>query len=62
MNGDDYLRVRDVAAELDVHPRTVRLWITKGQLPAVRVGGEWRIPRSWLEMKLEADTAKAVKG
>lgn len=32
------LRVKEVAARLDVHPATVYRWIKEGHLPAVRYG------------------------
>lgn len=35
---DPWLSVAEVAAELRVNPATVRLWISKGSLPAKRVG------------------------
>jgi excisionase family DNA binding protein len=35
---DPWLTVADVAAELRLNPATIRLWISKGQLPATRSG------------------------
>jgi excisionase family DNA binding protein len=62
MNGEKLLTVAEVAAELRLDPRTVRGWCRKRRLPALRVGGQWRIPRSWLEMKLKADSDDAQDG
>ena len=42
------LTVAQAAAELDVHPRTVRRRIKDGELPVVRVGKVIRIDRSAL--------------
>jgi excisionase family DNA binding protein len=35
---DEYLTVAEVATELKVNEQTVRNWIDRGELPAVRVG------------------------
>ena len=41
-----YLSVKDVASVFRIHPKTVRRWIASGQLPATRLGRDWRIARS----------------
>ncbi len=41
-----YLKVEDIAAELDVKEDTVRDWIRSKQLPAYKIGREYRIERS----------------
>lgn len=52
-----YLRIRDVANELDVTPATLYNWIKRGQFPAIQFGGrstrvdaaafeEWKASRS----------------
>ena len=40
-----FMTVNDVAAQLQVHPRTVKRWITEGQLAAFKLGDRagWRI-------------------
>ena len=45
----DLLKVNDVAWYADVHPRTVRRWVEKGDLKAVKLGGALRIRRSDLD-------------
>ena len=43
--------VDEVAKMLNMHPRTVRRYIEKGQLRAERIGGSWRIsPEAFREM------------
>ena len=45
----DTYRVGEFAALLDVNPRTVRRWISRGLVAYVRLpGGEHRIPRDEL--------------
>ncbi|MDD9718625.1 helix-turn-helix domain-containing protein [Dinoroseobacter sp. PD6] len=41
-----YLSVKEVAQVFRVCPKTVRRWIASGQLPATRLGRDWRIARS----------------
>jgi excisionase family DNA binding protein len=36
--GDPWLTVAEIAAELRLNPATIRLWISKGTLPATRAG------------------------
>jgi excisionase family DNA binding protein len=43
---DEFLMVADVAAILKLNQQTVRNWIDRGELPAVRVGRRVRIRRS----------------
>ncbi|GAA0267936.1 hypothetical protein GCM10009127_04620 [Alteraurantiacibacter aestuarii] len=43
---EELCTVRAVAAELDLHPKTVLRYIHEGKLPATRVGKSYRIRRS----------------
>jgi PTS system nitrogen regulatory IIA component len=40
------LTISETARFLRTTPQTVRRWAREGQLPAVRVGGQWRIDSS----------------
>jgi excisionase family DNA binding protein len=52
---DRWLTVAEIAAELRVNPATVRLWISKGTLPATRAGQrKLLIRRSDLDLLLRA--------
>ena len=43
MNEQTTLKTTDIAEELRVTPGTVRVWIRKGYLPAVKLGGTIRV-------------------
>lgn len=57
------MSVADVAAELGMHPSTVRKWANDGLLPGMRIGRrQWRFRRSALR-ELESEdggSARAV--
>ena len=52
---DEWLSVADVAAELGMHPSTVRKWANDGLLRGMRIGRrQWRFRRSALR-ELESE-------
>ena len=55
---DDVLTIPDVASLLKVTEKTVYSLVRKGDLPAFKVGGQWRFRRtaidSWIEVKTNA--------
>jgi excisionase family DNA binding protein len=52
---DPWLTVAEIASELRVNPATVRLWVSKGTLPATRAGQRrLLIRRSDVDRMLEA--------
>jgi excisionase family DNA binding protein len=50
---DEFLTVGDVPDRLRVHPQTVRSWIARGELRAIKIGRTVRIRRSDFEEALE---------
>lgn len=44
-----YLTVKEVSDTFRVCPKSVRRWIKSGQLPATRMGRDWRIARTDLK-------------
>jgi len=50
---DKYLEVKDISELLKVDPRTVRNWINRGDLPAIKVGNRFRIEREDLQQFLD---------
>ena len=60
---DEFLRLADVAERLGVRPPTVRSWIARGQLSAIKLGRTIRIRRCDLgEMLERARVAPAARG
>ena len=53
--------VRDVAAQLGVHPETVRRLIRDGRLEAVRVGRVLRVRASALDVSLSRQRVKPLR-
>ena len=54
------LTVKEVAEFVRVHPKTIRRWIANGDLPATRIGRDWRIARSDLKALLKAKGARGL--
>jgi excisionase family DNA binding protein len=54
---DPFLTVPAIANELQVNEVTVRTWIRKGSLPAIRAGRTYRVRRSdldrWVSMRTD---------
>ncbi len=46
MQEDEVMTVEEIAKQLRVHPRTVRNWITSGELAAIDIGRGYRITKS----------------
>ena len=59
------LTLRSVAEQLDVSIKTVRRWVARGELPAFKMGHQWRIHPEDLERFLwrhrHAPTGNAVQ-
>ena len=51
--GDEFLSVGDVAERLRVHPQTVRAWIARGDLRAIRIGRTVRVRHADFQEMLE---------
>ena len=50
---DEFLTVGDVAERLRVHPQTVRAWIARGDLRAIKIGRTVRITQRDFQQMLE---------
>lgn len=49
VSADELLTIAEVAVYLKLSRRTAWRWCKAGQLPAVKVGHQWRVARSDLE-------------
>jgi excisionase family DNA binding protein len=50
----EYLKVEEVAARLKLKEKTIRDWILRGELPAYKLGKEWRIRRDDFDQAMRA--------
>jgi excisionase family DNA binding protein len=50
----EYLKVEDVATRLKLKEKTIRDWILRGELPAYKLGKEWRIRRDDFDQAMQA--------
>ena len=50
---EEFLTVGDVADRLRVHPQTVRAWIARGDLRAIRIGRTVRVRQTDFQEMLE---------
>jgi len=55
----DVLTLDEAAAYLRVHPRTLRMKASEGQIPAAKIGKVWRFHRPQLEEWLKRGGALA---
>ena len=59
---DAYLTVEEVAELLKVSDKTVRRLVRRGELPAFKVGNQWRFIgeqiRDWAEDRVEAEAER----
>ena len=53
-----YFSVLELATYLGVSRHTAYALVREGQVPAVRIGGQYRIPRAELERQLSEQTRK----
>jgi excisionase family DNA binding protein len=56
-----FMTTEEVLSWLKVTPRTIYRLIRTGELPAVRVGRQWRFRRADLETWLAARTASSTR-
>ena len=59
---NDTLTVAEVAVYLQLHELTIRSLIRRGEIPAYRVGREWRVDREVLNRWIVERTRKHAPG
>ena len=52
----EYVTVEELAKMLKVSPRTIQRIIHRKQLPAIRIGRQWRFQKEWVDEWLEKNT------
>lgn len=53
---NDLVTVDELAKRLKVHPRTIQRVIQREELPAIRIGRQWRFRKEWVEAWLDQCT------
>jgi len=59
---EEFLTVEELADLLKVHPRTIQRIIQRKEMPAVRVGRQWRFRREWVAEWIEKNTVNRQEG
>jgi excisionase family DNA binding protein len=58
----EWLTLQEIADELKLHIETVREWVRTKQLPAYRVGRDYRVKRADLDKFLKERRTKPDEG
>lgn len=53
-----YLTIKDVAEQLGLHKTTIYRLVKKGELPAFKVGNQWRFDKNILEEWISNESNK----
>jgi excisionase family DNA binding protein len=48
--------VEELAETLKVRPRIIQRIIQRKEMPAIRIGRQWRFRREWVEERLQTNT------
>ena len=60
MKTQPIMAIDEVAAYLGLHPLTVRRLARDGEIPAFKVGRQWRVKRELLDRWMEEQSLKNV--
>ena len=52
------MTINEVAAYLRLHPLTVRRLAISGEIPAFKIGKQWRIKRELLDRRIEQESLR----
>lgn len=51
------LTIEEAAARLKVHPASLRVWVREARIPAIKLGGHWRVTEETIDAVLRGDLA-----
>ena len=61
-NSNRMMTIKEVAEYLSVHEKTIYRLVKSGELPALRVGGQWRFEKkvldSWIQNRTHGEKAQ----
>ena len=60
MKPEPIMTIDEVASYLSLHPLTVRRLARDGEIPAFKVGRQWRVQRELLDRWMEEQSMKSV--
>ena len=59
-DGDHLMTVEEVARYLSLHELTVRRFAREGEIPAFKIGRQWRVKKDLLDRWIERETMKNI--
>ncbi len=59
---DDILDIRNAAKFLQIKERTLYRLVGEGEIPGIKVGGQWRFSKKCLEEMFSKTAAQASEG
>ena len=63
---EKWTSIEEIAEHIQVHKDTIRIWIRKGEIPAHKIGKQWRFKISeideWVNSGKSADINKGSGG
>ncbi len=57
----EVMTVKDIAEYMDIHPMTIYKYVKEGEIPAFKIGSNWRIRRDSIQ-KWMKDNEQQRKG
>ena len=59
-DGDRIMTIEEVARYLSLHELTVRRLAREGEIPAFKVGRQWRVKKDLLDRWIERETMRNI--